>query len=115
MLIRVDPTAWLPSVTLAGTMVRGLPGICTNCSSWLCSYEEEKCCKQRLQNERKEVPWPFLSLGPKGKAEDSMDLEAPALLRSKGGHTGPLGCTCMVTKGKRETGCKKTNTDINRK
>lgn len=105
MLIRVDPTAWLPNVT-AGTMVRGLPGLCTDCSSWLCSHEVEKCCKQRLESERKEVPWLFLSQGPKRKAEDSMDLEAPALLRRERGHTGPQGCTC---KGERETVQKDKN------
>lgn len=115
MLTRVDPTAWLPSVTLAGTMVRGLPGQCTGCSSWLCSQEKEKCCNQRHESERKEVPCSsFASQGPKRKAEDSMDLEAPALLRREKSHTGPLGCTSMGTKGEGETGCKNTNTDINR-
>lgn len=85
MLTRVDPTAWLPNVTLAGTIVRGLPGQCTDCYSWICSQEKEKCCKQRLGSERKEVPCSsFGSQGPKRKAEDRLDLEAPAF--PKEGH-----------------------------
>ena len=55
---------------------------------------------------------PFLSEVLKGKAEGSMDLEAPALLRRERGRTGPL--PCAGTKGKRGTGCEKINTDINK-
>lgn len=57
---------------------------------------------------------PFLSQVPKQKAEGSMDVEAPALLRRETGHRGPLGCACMGTKGERGTGCEKVNTDINK-
>lgn len=57
---------------------------------------------------------PFLSQVPKWKAEDSMDLEALALLQRKRGCTGSPRCTCMGMKGKRGTGCKKISTDLNR-
>lgn len=59
------------------------------------------------------MPGPVLSQGPKGKAEDSRDLEDPALLRKERGHKGHLRCTCTGTKGERGTGGRKRNTDTN--